>query len=592
MRENLQFFSGKIQRHSKNEGTSMNEERNINFVEPRQTVEMHLPDGRVLSGPRGATAQEFLVPLENEFEVPIVGAIVNGALRELTLPLIYDGQIEPVTLHDADGMRFYRRSLTFLLENAFHKLFPLADLSIDHSIASGGYFCQVFNSPSLRDQQVQQLEAEMRSLAEADLPFVKTKVPLDEAIEYFEKKGYQDKIRLLEHRKKPYLILYSLGDHRDYHHGYMVPSSGYLKWFKIANLGDGFVMQFPRRHRPTDILPLPDYRTLVNTFRQYGDWLQRLGIDNVGTLNQAICDNRTREVILVAEALHEGRISEIASNIIERINDVRVVLIAGPSSSGKTTFSKRLTIQLLSRGVSPFPLEMDKYFVDRHLTPRDEHGEYDFENIKAVDTERLGNDLKCLIAGEQVQLPHFDFKSGKSEPGDVVQLLPGQIIILEGIHGLNSELVSNIPKEQTFRIYASALTQLNLDWHNRVSTTDTRLIRRIVRDARERGYSAQDTIGRWESVRRGEKRYIFPFQDNADVMFNSALVYELAALKPLVEPLLRQVHYGTPENIEAKRLLALLDWFVPLDADLIPDNSLLREFLGTSILKDFKIWKG
>jgi len=251
-----------------------------------------------------------------------------------------------------------------------------------------------------------------------------------------------------------------------------------------------------------------------------------------------------------------------------------------------------LSIQLLSRGISPFPLEMDKYFVDRDLTPRDENGEFDFETIKAVNTERLGQDLERLIAGEQVQLPHFDFIEGKSSPGDVVQLLPGQIIILEGIHGLNPELVPNLPAEKTFRIYGSALTQLNLDWHNRVSTTDTRLIRRIVRDARERGYSAHDTIARWESVRRGEKRYIFPYQHNADVMFNSALVYELSALKSLAEPLLRQVPFGTPEHVEAKRLLALLTWFVPLDTELIPDNSLLREFLGTSILKGFKIWKG
>ena len=570
----------------------MSETEKIQFVEPRQTIEMHLLDGRVLSGPRGATVQEFFKPLESEYEVPIVGAIVNGSLRELTLPLIYDGQVRPITLHEADGMRFYRRSLTFLLESAFHKLYPQAILSVDHSIASGGYFCQVFNRPSLSENNIAELETYMREMVTADLPFIKKRVSLDEAIAYFKEKGYQDKIRLLAHRQKPYLILYSLEEHRDYHHGYMVPSTRYLKWFKLTPLKDGFVMRFPRRHRPTEILPLPDFTTLLSTFRQYGDWLQRLGINNVGTLNQAICEDRTREVILVSEALHESRISEIANNIVERINEVRVVLIAGPSSSGKTTFSKRLSIQLLSRGISPFPLEMDKYFVDREKTPLDENGEFDFETIKAVNTQRLGQDLERLVAGEQVQLPHFDFIEGKSTPGDTVQLLPGQIIILEGIHGLNPELVPNLPPEQTFRIYASALTQLNLDWHNRVSTTDTRLIRRIVRDARERGYMAYDTIARWESVRRGEKRYIFSYQYNADEMFNSALVYELAALKPLAEPLLRQVPFGTPEHVEAKRLLALLAWFVPLETDLIPDNSLLQEFLGTSILKDFKIWKG
>ncbi len=561
------------------------------FVDPRETIEVHLPDGRVLSGPRGATTGEFLLALEAEHEVPIVGAVVNGALRELTYPLEFDSIVRPISMSDADGMRFYRRSLTFLLESAFHHLHPKAILAIDHSVASGGYFCQVFNSPMLSRAEIAALEKHMRELAAEDLPFIRERVPLDETIAYFKKKGYRDKIRLMEHRQKEYLILYSMGDHRDYHHGYMVPSTGYLQWFKLTPLGDGFVMQFPRRHQPTQILPLPDYKSLLNTFRQYGDWLQRLGIDNVGTLNQAISEKRGREVILVSEALHEGRISEIASQIADRINEVRVVLIAGPSSSGKTTFSKRLTIQLLARGISPYPLEMDKYFVDRELTPRDENGEFDFETINAVNTKRLGKDLQRLIAGERVQIPHFDFKSGKSTPGDMIQLLPGQIIILEGIHGMNPELIPNIPSEQTFRIYASALTQLNLDWHNRVSTTDTRLIRRIVRDARERGYTAQDTIARWESVRRGEKRYIFPYQDNADVLFNSALVYELAALKPFAEPILRQVPFGTPEHVEAKRLLALLEWFHPLDADMIPDNSLLREFLGISILRDFKIWK-
>ena len=277
--------------------------------------------------------------------------------------------------------------------------------------------------------------------------------------------------------------------------------------------------------------------------------------------------------------------------IMDRLRDVRVILVSGPSSSGKTTFSKRLSIQLLARGISPFPLEMDNYFVDRDQTPVDENGELDFESIAAVNTQLLGEHLKQLITGYPVQLPRFDFQLGKSVPGEVVQLLPGQIIILEGIHGLNPQLTPNIPSEQTFRIYASALTQLNLDRHNRVSTTDTRLIRRIVRDARDRGYSAQDTIKRWESVRRGEKRYIFPYQENADVMFNSALVYELAALKPLAEPVLRQVPFGTPEHIEAKRLLTFLDWFLAVDADLIPDNSILKEFLGNSSLTHFKIWK-
>jgi uridine kinase len=329
----------------------------------------------------------------------------------------------------------------------------------------------------------------------------------------------------------------------------------------------------------------------MNVFLRYGGWLHRLGIDNVGSLNDSIAQDQIRKLILVSEALHEQHITEIAAQIAERAENINVILIAGPSSSGKTTFSKRLTIQLLARGISPFPLEMDKYFVNRENTPKDEYGEWNFEALDAVNRKRLSRDLRQLIAGEAVQLPSYDFQSGKSGEGDTVQLRPGQIIILEGIHGLNPDLLPGFPQSSAYRIYISALTQLNLDRHNRVSTTDTRLIRRIVRDASERGYSAMETINRWESVRRGEKQNIFPFQDNADAMFNSALVYEMAALKPLAEPILRQVPHSTRARIEAKRLLAFLEWFLPLDINMIPDNSLLREFIGQSNLKDFNLWE-
>jgi uridine kinase len=342
---------------------------------------------------------------------------------------------------------------------------------------------------------------------------------------------------------------------------------------------------------------MPNYPKLLATFRQYGQWLDRLGIASVGALNDAILAGRIHEIILVSEALHEEHVADIAEQITARTNRsdpskmVRIILIAGPSSSGKTTLSKRLTIQLLSQGISPFPLEMDNYFVDREDTPQDEEGQPDFEALQAVDTHHLAQDLRRLVAGEAVRMPHYDFKSGRQHPGEVVQLHPGQLIILEGIHGLNPDLLPDFPIEQTFRIYASALTQLNLDRHNRISTTDTRLVRRIVRDARERGYTARETIQRWESVQRGEKRYIFPYQENADIMFNSALAYELSAMKPYAEPLLRQVPFGTREYIEAKRMLALLEWFQPVSSDLIPDNSILREFIGGSILKEFKLWK-
>jgi uridine kinase len=562
----------------------------IEFVTPRPTVEIHLPDGRAISGPRGTPVGDFLRLLEKETTAPIVGAIINGELRELTYPIQMDAKVKPITTSDADGARIYRRSLVFLLETAFEEIFPGAVLTVDHSVASGGYYCQVSGRPPLTQAELNLLEERMRQMVEQDLPFERQEVPISQAIEYFKAKGAEDKVRLLAHRQKDYLTLYQLKEHRDYHHGYMVPSTGYLRWFALSPTGEGFTLRFPRRHAPTELLPFAEYPKLLSTFRQYGDWLQRLGISSVGALNDAIRANRIGEVILVSEALHEQQISEIAAQIASRLDQVRVVFIAGPSASGKTTFSKRLSIQLLARGISPFPLEMDNYFVDRELTPRDENGELDFESIHALNRERLVDDLRRLSAGETVQLPRYNFQKGKSEPGQIIQLKSNEIIILEGIHGLNPALTTDIPPEHTFRIYVSALTQLNLDRHNRVSTTDTRLIRRIVRDARERGYTAQQTIQRWESVRRGEKRYIFPYQENADVMFNSALVYELSALKPFAEPLLRQVPFGKPEYVEAKRLLAFLEWFLPLESDLIPDNSILREFIGNSILRDFTIW--
>jgi uridine kinase len=569
----------------------MDHEAEFKLASSRSTVEINLEDGRVLSGPRGAPVGDFLRAIAMPEDVPIVGAVVNGSLRELTLPITMDAQVRPVTMSDEDGMLIYRRSLTFLQDVAFEEMFPEAVLTIDHSVASGGYYCQVSGHAPLTTQELAALEKRMRELAEADLPFTKRETPLAEAIAYFKAKGYTDKVRLLTHRKKPYLTLYRLNDHQDYHHGYMVPSTGYLRWFSLIATNGGFTLHFPRRHSPTQLTPMPEYPKLLAAFRQYGDWLNLLGVSSVGALNDAITSGRAREIILVSEALHEMHVAEISAMIAERSSQVRVVLIAGPSSSGKTTFSKRLSVQLLAHGLAPVPIEMDNFFLDRDKTPRNSAGEFDFESINALDRQRLTHDLSALIAGEQARLPHFNFKAGLQEDGETIQLEPNQIMILEGIHGLDPQLLPGFSPETTFRIYVSALTQLNLDRQNRISTTDTREVRRIVRDARERGYSARDTIQRWESVVSGEKVNIFPYQENADVMFNSALAYELAALKPLAEPLLRQVPYGTQEHIEAKRMLALLEWFLPLESALIPDNSLLREFIGGSSLEAFKLWQ-
>lgn len=562
----------------------------VQLTTPSQTIQVHLPDGRVLEGPRGASAAQFLQPVRESFGAPLVGAVINHELHELTAPIYYESQISPVTMADSDGARIYRRSLIFMLEAAFSFLFPGASLLVDHSLGSGGYFCHVRGRAGFSQAELQALEEKMRQMVAEDLPFVRREVPTAEAIHFFQSRNALDKVRLLQYRQKKQIALYELGEHTDYHHGYMVPSSGYLRWFGLLPASGGFVLHYTRRENPTALLPLEDTPKLLNAFQQYGSWLAKLGIESVGALNDTIQAGRAREMILVSEALHEQHITAIARQIADRPS-ARLVLIAGPSSSGKTTFSRRLAVQLLALGLSPFALEMDNYFVDREKTPRDENGDYDFEDLHALDLPLLAAHLEKLIAGEEVQLPRFNFKLGKSEPGESIHLRPGQIIILEGIHGLNPGLLPDSLSGQAFRVYISALTQLNLDRHNRVSTTDTRLIRRIVRDARERGYSAAQTIARWESVRRGEKRHIFRYQENADVMFNSALVYELAGLRPLVEPLLRQVPHNTPEFIETRRLLAFLEWFLPIEADLVPDNSILREFLGGSILKDFKIWR-
>jgi uridine kinase len=563
----------------------------IESILARSQVEVYLPGGQVLSGPRGTQVGEFLKMAAGKLPAPLVAAIVNWELHELTFPIHMESNISAVTMADADGARIYRRSLTFLLEVAFSKLFPDARLLIDHSVASGGYYCHIQEHKQLTLDELHALENEMSSLVKLDLSFERFEYPLAEAVEYFKKHDYPDKVRLLAYRRKDYVTLYKLAGHLDYHHGYMVPSTGYLAWFNLVSTNGGFTLRFPQRSHPTRLLPMPDYPKLLTTFRQYGEWLERLGIDNVGALNDAFAAGRTREVILVSEALHEQNIASIARQIADRSDQVRLILISGPSSSGKTTFSRRLAVQLLTLGISPFALELDSYFVDRDKTPKDKNGQLDYEALEALNLDQLAEHLDLLVAGKLVQLPRYNFKTGTQEQGDLVQLHADNIIIMEGIHGLNPRLIPLSLGQQAFRVYVSCLTQINLDRHNRVSTTDTRLVRRIVRDSDQRGYSAAQTIQRWESVGRGEGRNIFPYQENADVMFNSALVYELSAMVRLAEPLLLQVPFGTPEHIEAKRLLSFLEWFQPLDTDLIPDNSILREFIGGSILKEFKIWK-
>ena len=547
----------------------------------RERIQARLADGRIFEAAPGTPLEEIMCAANPRGNPLVVAAVVNGKLRELATPLNADADVAPVTVTSVDGTRIYRRSLVFLLVTAAAEVFPEAEVFVEHSaVNTGSYYCEVRRRGPFTQAELQQIETRMREIVAQDEPFAKAQAPLSEAVEIFRARREDDKVRLLAHRKKGQLVLYALRRRRDYLQGYMVPSAGYLRHFALHAFPPGFMLQFPHQDEPTELPPLTPYPKLFDVFEEAGNWLDRLGIRSAGMLNDAIAAGRLPEISLVAEALHESRLVKIAGDIAAERQRLKVVLVAGPSSSGKTTFSKRLAIQLLAHGLRPFPLGLDDYFVDRDHTPHGPDGQLDYETIHALDVPLFNAHLKDLSAGQAVQLPHYNFYTGRREPGPSLTLGPDNIIIVEGIHGLNPALVPGLPAECLYRIYISAITQLNLDRHNRVSTTDSRLIRRLVRDAATRGYSAADTLRRWESVRRGEKLHIFPFQDYSDAIFNSALVHELSILRPFAEPLLLQVRADTPEYVEANRLLSFLQWFQPAPPDHIPDNSILQEFIN------------
>ena len=558
----------------------------------RQDIQVVFPDGKAFNGPINSTVESFLKAANPQNSQYIVAALVNGQLRELSLRLSKDADITPVTTADSDGSRIYRRSLSFLMIAAGDEVFPDELITVQHSMPFGGYYCEKNGGRPLSDDELSVLQSRMRELVNANLPIERVKVPLEEALRLFRVGGDHEKADLFAKRRKAYLTLYELNGVRDYFHGFMVPTTGYLDLFDLRHYGDGFILQFPRRHAKEILQPFEDEPRLAKVFRDYNDWLSLIGVPSVAALNEVIKQGRTQEAILVAEALHNRQLASIATQVAERRPEARVVLISGPSSAGKTTFSKRLAIQLLALGIQPVAINMDNYFVNREDTPTDESGEYNFEAIEALDIVLFSKHLLDLFEGHTIQQPKFNFQTGSREPGSSLQLAVDQVLLIEGIHALNPRLVAGLPENATYRVFVSAFTQLNLDRHNRVPTTDTRLLRRIVRDAAKRGYSATETLGRWPSVRRGEKNYIFPNQNNADVFFNSALVYELSVLKPLAQPLLLQVEPGTSERIEANRLLAFLQWFDPIGGEVIPSDSILREFIGGSILENFEPWQG
>ncbi len=551
-------------------------------AEPRQDVQVRFPDGRIFAGVSGTPLCDFVAAAYAD-DRSIVAGLVDNRLVELGHPVVRDVDVQPVDTFATEGLRIYQRAMIFVLVVAARELYPEARVTIDHSVTIGGFFCTISGRATFTTDELAAIGKRMQEIVEADEPIVPQSIGVEQAIEIFEAQGYPDKVRLLSGHEKEQITIYSLRGVLDCFYGPMLPRTGRLGDCCLEDYPPGFILRADvERH----VLPLESHTTypkLMGVFREYGNWLNILGIEDAGALNQAIERGEAARAVLVSEALHEKRISDIADAILAR-GTAQIILIAGPSSSGKTTFVRRLGVQLLVNSQQPLALGLDDYFVDREDTPVNDDGTYDFEALEAVNLELFNQQVQALLRGEQVTIPRFDFIEGRGVPGKQVQLSPGSLVLIEGIHGLNPRLLSEIPEERIFRIYVSALTQLNLDRHNRVATTDSRLLRRMVRDDATRGISAQETLRRWPSVRKGEERYIFPYQENADVMFNSALVYELAVLKPFVERLLLRVPRRTPEAVEADRLLSLLHWIRPCDAELVPSNSLLREFVGGSIL--------
>ena len=539
-------------------------------------------DGKVMEYPKGTPYLEIAKDNQGAYPHDIILAFVNGKLQELHKRLKTDSELRFVTTGTEIGNLTYKRGISFLLVKAIYDVIgheKIQKVMAQFSVSRGYYFT-IAGNVNLDEELLEKIEARMHELAEMNLPIMKQKIHTDEAIQRFRQYGMYDKEKLFHYRRVSAVNVYSINEFEDYYYGYMAPSTGYLKYFKLYLYDEGLVVQMPVPENPVEVPEFKPSKKLFQVLKESTTEGGRMGIETVADLNGVVVYHDPQELILVQEALQEKKIAQIANQIASQPGK-KFVLIAGPSSSGKTTFSHRLAIQLRVNGLVPHALAVDNYFVDRALAPRDEDGKLDFESIDCVDMKKLNEDLEALLAGKRVEIPRFNFKTGKREyKGDFMELGENDILLLEGIHCLNDRLTYGLPREHKFKIYISALTQLNVDEHNRISSTDGRLLRRMVRDARTRGASAKQTIAMWDSVRRGEEKNIFPYQEEADVMFNSALLYELAVLKPYVEPLLFGIEKDCEEYVEAKRLLKFLDYFVGMGNADIPANSLLREFIG------------
>lgn len=514
-----------------------------------------------------------------------VSAKVNNKVESLDFRVYYNKDIEFLDITSSSGMRTYVRSLFFILVKAVEEIYPQGSISLEHPI-SKGYFCKLHIDRTIGLDDVQRIKQKMQEIIAADIPYTRTECHTEKVVRLFEERGMPDKARLLDTYGQLYSYYYQLGDTVDCYYSSLVPSTGYIHLFDIVKYYDGLLLRIPNRENPTKLEEVVKQEKMLEVFQEYHRWNQILGISTVGDLNVACNEGHATDLINVSEALQEKKIAQIADEITHRDQDgkrVKLVLISGPSSSGKTTFSKRLSIQLMTNGLKPYPISLDDYFVNRNDTPLDENGKHDFESLYAVDLPFFEEQLTTLLNGGEVELPRYNFTTGKREmSGKKLRIDEHMILIIEGIHALNPALTPHIPNENKYKVYVSALTTILLDNHNYIPTTDNRLLRRIIRDYKYRNYSAEETIARWPSVRAGEEKWIFPYQENADAMFNSALLFELAVLKDYVEPVLRKVPNRCPEYSEAHRLLRFLNYFVSVQDKELPPTSLLREFLGGS----------
>lgn len=533
--------------------------------------------------PLGTSLKQITEDLQTNLKYPVLGAFVNNKLKELTYNIYKPKTVEFIDITHPDGMRIYIRSLLFVLQKSINEVIPGKRLKVEHAI-SKGYYCEIEGmNGSLSIDIVFAIGKKMREIIELGLPFERDEILSTEAIELFEKNGLEQKALLFKSRPQLYSSVYRLGETIDYFYGYLVPSTDYLKVFDLVKYYDGMLMIVPKSTNPLECEEIVIQDKLFEIFQEYKNWGEILNVGYIGNINDIVKKKQVSELVKISEALQEKKLVYIADTIVQKEQHPKLILISGPSSSGKTTFAQRLSIQLKVAGLKPVTLSLDNYFVDRELTPLDEDGEYDFEALEAIDIELLNDNLIRLFNGEKVQLPKFSFQTGKKiYNGDALQIDDKTIIIAEGIHALNPSLTPKINDIDKYNIYVSALTTVSLDNHNRIPTTDTRLVRRIVRDFRYRSYSALDTINRWQSVRKGEEKHIFPNQENADVMFNTAVHYEAGVLKRYVEPILHDVPPNNAAYREAVRLLKFFSYVVPVPDEEIPPTSILREFLGGS----------